>query len=151
MSYCCVACMSPCASTLCLESLQSCHGACASNSCLIYIPEHSQIKHRNSILCHDSEHVGQACPVFLTTSMLSAHPIQASYRSELLQLRAAAKHASKAMQAATAAMLQCRRKSTGDLIAQGNHVEYSAGGAPYPSTIEEYHKQQQSRQQSSKL
>lgn len=47
--------------------------------------------------------------------------------------------------------LLCRHRVTGDLIAQGSHVEYSAGGAPYPSTIQEYHQQQLSRQQASKL
>ena len=48
-------------------------------------------------------------------------------------------------------LLFCRQRSNGALLAQGNHVEYSAGGAPYPDSIEEYHKQQSSRQQSSKL
>ena len=41
-----------------------------------------------------------------------------------------------------------RQKSTGDLVAQGTHVEYPAGGDPYPGTIEEYHKLRVARQKS---
>lgn len=40
-----------------------------------------------------------------------------------------------------------RQKSTGDLVAQGRHVEYSEGD-PYPDTIEEYHKVRVARQKS---
>ncbi len=48
-------------------------------------------------------------------------------------------------------VLSCyRQRSSGELIAQGSHVEYSAGGAPYPDTIEEYHRAKSARH-SSKL
>ena len=41
-----------------------------------------------------------------------------------------------------------RQKSTGDLVAQGSHVEYSAGGDTYPDSMEEYHKLRVARQKS---
>lgn len=45
-----------------------------------------------------------------------------------------------------------RQRSSRELIAQGSHVEYSAGGMPYPDTIEEYDNNKKSRRPvSSKL
>lgn len=41
-----------------------------------------------------------------------------------------------------------RQKSTGDLVAQGSHVEYSAGSDTYPDSIEEYHELRLARQKS---
>ena len=41
-----------------------------------------------------------------------------------------------------------RQKSTGNLVAQGSHVEYPAGGDPYPDSIEEYHRLRVARQKS---
>ncbi|KAL0027083.1 hypothetical protein WJX79_004282 [Trebouxia sp. C0005] len=48
-------------------------------------------------------------------------------------------HMVKAGKTLTFAEVSFRQRSTGELIAQGSHVEYSAGGTPYPDTIEEYH------------
>ena len=44
--------------------------------------------------------------------------------------------------------LYCRQRSSGELIAQGSHVEYAAGGAPYPDTIEAYHEGRTTKQKS---
>lgn len=41
-----------------------------------------------------------------------------------------------------------RQKSTGDLVAQGSHVEYSAGDDAYPDSTAEYHNITVARQKS---
>ncbi|KAL3158495.1 hypothetical protein ABBQ38_010727 [Trebouxia sp. C0009 RCD-2024] len=54
----------------------------------------------------------------------------------------------KAGKTLTFAEIDFRQKSTGDLVAQGSHVEYSAGDDTYPDSTAEYHNRRVARQKS---